>query len=39
MIHQLVPYSKLEVFFGCGHLAPLQCANDIGPKLVEFVTQ
>jgi len=38
-IHQLVPYSKLEVFFGCGHLAPLQCANDIGPKLAEFVTR
>jgi pimeloyl-ACP methyl ester carboxylesterase len=36
-MHQLVPKSQLEVFFGCGHLAPVQCADRIGPKLVDFV--
>jgi len=38
-MHALVPLSKLEVFFGCGHLAPMQCAERVGPKVVEFVGQ
>ena len=38
-IHQLVPQSQLQVFAGCGHLAPGQCAVQVGPKVVEFVTQ
>ena len=36
-IHQLVPQSQLKVFAGCGHLAPLQCSAQIGPKVVGFV--
>jgi pimeloyl-ACP methyl ester carboxylesterase len=36
-IHKLVPQSLLEVFAGCGHLAPGQCAAQVGPKVVEFV--
>lgn len=36
-IHRLVPQSQLEVFPGCGHLAPEQCTAQIGPKVVEFV--
>jgi pimeloyl-ACP methyl ester carboxylesterase len=36
-IHKLVPQSQLDVIPGCGHLAPGQCANQIGPKVVEFV--
>jgi pimeloyl-ACP methyl ester carboxylesterase len=36
-IHQLVPQSQLEVFPGCGHLAPGQCADAIRPKVVDFV--
>lgn len=36
-MHQLIPQSQLEVFAGCGHLAPLQCSDAIGPKLVAFV--
>jgi pimeloyl-ACP methyl ester carboxylesterase len=36
-IHQLVPQSQLEVFAGCGHLAPGQCTVQVGPKVVEFV--
>jgi pimeloyl-ACP methyl ester carboxylesterase len=38
-IHQLVPQSLLEIFPGCGHLSPMQCASQIGPKVVEFVKQ
>ncbi len=36
-MHRLVPQSELEVIAGCGHLAPVQCAGAIGPKLVAFV--
>ena len=38
-MHQLVPQSELEVFAGCGHLAPGQCAAQIGPRVVEFVKE
>lgn len=38
-IHALAPQSQLEVFDGCGHLAPGQCTAQIGPKVVEFVKQ
>ncbi len=36
-MHSLVPQSQLEVFPGCGHLSPMQCASQVGPKIVEFV--
>jgi pimeloyl-ACP methyl ester carboxylesterase len=36
-MHLLVPQSQLEVISGCGHLAPVQCAPQIGPKVLEFV--
>jgi pimeloyl-ACP methyl ester carboxylesterase len=36
-ISELIPQSQMEVFPGCGHLAPTQCANDIGPVVVEFL--
>jgi pimeloyl-ACP methyl ester carboxylesterase len=35
-MHRLVPQSELEVIAGCGHLAPEQCAAQIGPKVVAF---
>jgi pimeloyl-ACP methyl ester carboxylesterase len=38
-MHSLAPQSQLEVFAGCGHLAPSECAAEIGPKVVEFVKQ
>jgi len=38
-MHQLVPQSQLEVVQGCGHLAPVQCADRIGPKLQAFLKQ
>lgn len=36
-MHQLVPQSELDVFNGCGHLAPSQCTGEMGPRLVEFL--
>jgi pimeloyl-ACP methyl ester carboxylesterase len=35
-MHRLVPQSELVVTFGCGHMAPVQCTDRIGPKVVEF---
>jgi pimeloyl-ACP methyl ester carboxylesterase len=36
-MHILVPQSELDVFNGCGHMAPRQCATEIGPVLVRFL--
>ncbi len=36
-MHRLVPQSELDVIPDCGHLAPSQCAAQIGPRVVEFV--
>jgi pimeloyl-ACP methyl ester carboxylesterase len=36
-IHRLVPQSQLDVIPGCGHLAPEQCAPQIGPNVVQFL--
>lgn len=38
-MHQLVRQSELDVISGCGHLAPIHCAAQIGPRVVEFVQQ
>ena len=38
-MHVLVPQSELDVFNGCGHLAPQQCAAEMGPRVVEFVKE
>ena len=36
-IHQQIPQSVLEIYDGCGHLAPGQCAARIGPRLIDFL--
>lgn len=36
-IHAGVPHSKLEIFDGCGHLAPGLCAARIAPSLLSFL--
>jgi pimeloyl-ACP methyl ester carboxylesterase len=36
-MHRLVPGSELDVFPGCGHLAPRLCAARIGPAVVDFL--
>jgi len=38
-MHRLIPQSELDMIPGCGHLAPLQCTNEMGPKAVEFLHQ
>jgi pimeloyl-ACP methyl ester carboxylesterase len=38
-IHKLLSGSQLEVIQGCGHLAPSQCASQIGPNVVVFLRQ
>lgn len=36
-IHRLVPQSQMDVLPTCGHLAPVQCADLIGPKVADFL--
>ena len=36
-MHKLIPQSEFEVFDGCGHLAALQCADAMGPRVTAFV--
>jgi pimeloyl-ACP methyl ester carboxylesterase len=36
-MHQQIPQSVLEIYDGCGHLAPGQCGARVGPRLVEFL--
>jgi pimeloyl-ACP methyl ester carboxylesterase len=36
-MHKLAPQSELDLIPGCGHLAPGQCAAQVGPKVVEFL--
>jgi pimeloyl-ACP methyl ester carboxylesterase len=38
-MHRLISQSQLEVFAGCGHLAPLQCTKALGPKVVKFAQE
>ncbi len=38
-MHRLIPHSELEVFAGCGHLAPLECTADMGPKVVNSLKE
>jgi len=35
----LVPQAELDVFNGCGHLAPQQCTTEMGPRVVEFLKE
>ncbi len=35
----VIPRAQLEVIPDCGHLAPNQCAAEIGPKVVGFLQQ
>jgi pimeloyl-ACP methyl ester carboxylesterase len=38
-MHKLIPQSQLDVYAGCGHLAALHCARQMGPKVVAFVKE
>jgi pimeloyl-ACP methyl ester carboxylesterase len=39
MMHRLLPQSEMDVVTGCGHLAPVQCVPQMGPKVVAFVRE
>ena len=36
-LHALIPQSVLDIYGDCGHLAPGQCASQVGPSLVDFL--
>lgn len=36
-MHSQIPQSVMQIYDGCGHLAPGQCANRIGPRLIDFL--
>jgi pimeloyl-ACP methyl ester carboxylesterase len=36
-MHQLIPQSQLDVVPSCGHLAPAQCAEQIGPRVAAYL--
>jgi pimeloyl-ACP methyl ester carboxylesterase len=36
-LHAQIPQSVLQIYDGCGHLAPGQCANRIGPRVLDFL--
>jgi pimeloyl-ACP methyl ester carboxylesterase len=36
-MHQKMPGSSLAVFDGCGHLAPVECADRILPETLQFL--
>lgn len=38
-MHRLIPQSELVVVPGCGHLAPLECTGEMGPKVVNFMRE
>jgi pimeloyl-ACP methyl ester carboxylesterase len=38
-IHAGIAHSQLEIFDGCGHLAPGLCAGRIAPSVLHFLDQ
>jgi pimeloyl-ACP methyl ester carboxylesterase len=36
-MHREMSQSSLEVFDGCGHLAPVECHDRIGPEILRFL--
>ena len=36
-MHRLIPQSQLEIIPECGHMAPIQCSDQIGPKVKAFL--
>jgi pimeloyl-ACP methyl ester carboxylesterase len=39
IMHRLIPQSQLDVFAGCGHMAPIECSAALGPKFVAFARE
>ncbi len=36
-LHAQILQSELDVYAGCGHLAPEQCVGQVGPSVVDFL--
>ena len=36
-LHQEMMQSVLDVYDGCGHLAPQDCVSQVGPSVVDFL--
>lgn len=36
-LHKEILRSALDVYAGCGHLAPQECASQVGPSVVDFL--
>lgn len=36
-MHQAMPQSVLEIFDGCGHLAPVECSSQVSRSMVSFL--
>jgi pimeloyl-ACP methyl ester carboxylesterase len=36
-LHAQIPQSVLDLYADCGHLAPGECANQVGPSVVNFL--
>ena len=36
-MHHAMPQSVLKIFDGCGHLAPVECSNEVGPSIANFL--
>ena len=36
-LHAEAPQSLLEIYDGCGHLAPRECVNRIAPRMIDFL--
>lgn len=38
-MHRLIPHSELEVFSGCGHMAPIECSGAVGSVVAAFARE
>src|SRR5450631_1428643 len=36
-MHREIPHSELSLFEECGHLAPVQCAGNVAPRVLVFL--
>lgn len=37
-MHNGIPQSELKIFDGCGHLAPVECSSEVGPTMIDFLS-
>ncbi|HET9100321.1 MAG TPA: alpha/beta hydrolase [Acidobacteriaceae bacterium] len=36
-MHDAIPQSSLELYTGCGHMAPATCADRVAPRVIDFL--